>query len=76
MLNIKKLELLIEKLKNRNNKAFVFFENILNDFKNQAMKSDAIERLSNCFSITQYSNFNQEEEELLKEIISELDAKQ
>lgn len=68
----KKMEFLIKKLKIRNNQASTFFENVMEDLKDEELKSDAIERLSNCFSITQYSNFNKEEEDLLKEIISEL----
>lgn len=73
-MNTEKLELLIKKLKIRNNKSSVFFEKVLKDLKDEALRSAAIERLSSCYSITQYSNFNKEEETLLKDIIVSLES--
>lgn len=60
---------LITKLKNRNNKAYLFFEQLLSDAKNPDNSKEALERLSTSFAITQYANFTDEEEKLLNEII-------
>jgi hypothetical protein len=67
-----KLQQLIDKLKRRNNKAYVFFENIVQDLKEESTKQEGLNKLSRCFSIIQYANFNFEEEHLLSEILNEI----
>ena len=71
MENEKKLIELITKLKVRNNEAYKFFEELLIELKDEERKRDAIKKLSSCFAITQYADFNGEEEKLLSEIIDE-----
>lgn len=69
----KKIRLLIEKLKKRNNKSYEFFEGLLSLLKDKGTAGDAEQQLSTCFAITQYGNFTDDEERLLSEIIGELD---
>jgi len=67
-----KLQQLINKLKNRNNNAFQFFENIAHDLKDDTMRQEGLNKLASCFSITQYADFSFEEEQLLSEILNEI----
>ena len=64
----KKLSELVFILKKRDNKSFVFFEKILEELETKNAKQ-ALEKLKTCYSITQYSNFHYNEEQLLEEII-------
>ena len=63
---------LIRKLKARNNKAHEFFENLLIESGEAELSDAAKERLSSCYAITQYANFNDEEEKILSDIIENL----
>lgn len=63
---------LISSLKARNNSAYKFFESLCRESGNQELTSDAKQRLSSCYAITQYANFTDEEEKLLSDIIESL----
>jgi len=71
MKNEEKMAELIQKLKERNNRAYMFFEELLLELKDQSHSKEAMEKLTSCFAITQYANFTSEEEKLLSEIIEE-----
>lgn len=73
MKNKEKILKLIEKLKKRNNKSYEFFEDLAVRMDDDSTAADAERRLSTCYSITQYANFTNDEEELLSEIIEEID---
>ncbi len=66
---IQKLINLKLELKKRDNQAYVFFDTILKELEMTEKRNNAIEKLKNCFAITQYANFNYKEEQLLSEII-------
>lgn len=63
------LEVLILKLKNGNNNSYKFFQEIQHDLRSNDVE-EARARLRNCFSITQYANFNKEQSDLLSKAIS------
>lgn len=63
-----KLGILINKLKNRNNQAYVFFDNTLLNLNDDSKKKEALSNLLSSFSIVQYANFTNEEEELMTSI--------
>lgn len=67
-----KLQQLINKLKTRNNGAYEFFQNIDRKLNNDMTREEGLNDLANCFSITQYADFNIEEEQLLSEILSDV----
>ena len=69
MVSQEKLHKLISLLKERDSDTCMFFEQILKDLNNPKLHDDAIQRIANCFSITQYANFTNEEETLLENII-------
>jgi len=71
-MDITKLQQLIDKLKRRNNKAYQFFENIDRELRDDTTKQDGLNKLASCFSVTQYAEFNFEEEQLLSEILREI----
>jgi len=68
-MNTVKLQQLINKLKNRNNKSYQFFEAIACDLQDDTTRQEGLNKLTGCFSITQYADFNFEEEQLLSEIL-------
>jgi len=69
-----KLQMLIDKLKIRDNKAYEFFERIALDLTSERSKNEGLIKLKGCFAITQYADFTFEEEELLSEIIDEINS--
>ncbi len=56
-------------LKKRDNQAYIFFDTILIELETIDKRNNAIEKLRNCYAITQYANFNFKEEQLLGELI-------
>lgn len=64
-----KVIILNGELKKRENQAYVFFETILKELKIIEQRNCAIEKLRNCYAISQYANFNFKEEQLLNELI-------
>ncbi len=66
---IEKLINLKLQLEKRDNQAYVFFETVLKELELIDKKNIAIEKIKNCYAITQYANFNDKEEKLLDEII-------
>lgn len=75
MVDVRKIIEIMFILRKRNNNAYLFFENILVDLMKPEHRDDAIKRLANCYSISQYSNFTQEEEIILGEIIDKIEEK-
>lgn len=71
MKNEQKICELIKKLKERNNKAYIFFEILLEELKDENRSPQAIKKLNSSFAITQYGDFTNEEERLLSEIIED-----
>lgn len=71
-LNTVKFQQLISSLKNRNNESYQFFEVIAQELEDNKTEQQGLKKLANCFSVTQYANFNFEEEQLLSEIINEM----
>jgi hypothetical protein len=67
-----KLSELIRKLKDRDNHAYKFFEELLNELGDHSKQKDALKRLSSSFAITQYADFTSEEEKLLAEVINDI----
>jgi uncharacterized FlgJ-related protein len=66
-----KFRKLIDKLKSRDNKACMFFEQLMIELNEHSQRQEAVKKLCSCFSITQYADFTPEEEKLLSEIIAE-----
>ncbi len=64
-----KISLLEKKLENRKNDASVFFKKILIELEKLEDQKKIFDKLRNSYAITQYGNFNSEEEKLLGEII-------
>jgi len=63
------LKRLSAELQNRHNQSYVFFDTILKELNSIDKRDEAIDKLRNCYSITQYANFNHKEELLLDEIL-------
>ena len=63
-----KLEELVDKLKIRKNRSYIFFEKILINLPDEQRRNEMLSNLLSSFSIVQYANFNSEEEKLLSEI--------
>ena len=71
-----KLQQLIHRLKNRDNKAYKYFETIDRELKDDSTRQEGLNKLASCFSITQYADFNFEEEQLLSEILNSIASRQ
>lgn len=56
-------------LRKRGNAAHVFFDKILEELDQEDV-SEPIGKLKSCYSMTQYADFNSNEEKLLEEIIT------
>lgn len=72
MMDTRKIIDLVFKLKTRGNEAYLFFENVLVDLNDPEKRNDTIERLTSCYSITQYADLSVEEEEILEQIIDSI----
>ena len=66
---IEKLINLEFELKKRDNQAYIFFDTIIKELEIIDKRNNAIEKLKNCYAITQYANFNYREEQLLDELL-------
>jgi hypothetical protein len=66
---IEKLLNLKFELKERDNQAYIFFDTILKELETIDKRNNAIEKLRNCYAISQYANFNYKEEQILDEIL-------
>jgi hypothetical protein len=62
------LDVLIKNLKQSNNNAYVFFQNIKKELL-ENNEFSAIEKLKSSYSITQYSNFSFYQENILDKIL-------
>jgi hypothetical protein len=60
---------LINKLKERHNQSYKFFEGLLNELHDESKSTEAMPKLLSCYPITQYAGFTYEEENLLSQII-------
>ncbi len=65
---INKILSLVYILRERDQKSFVFFENILKELRNGNVNK-ALDTLLPCYVIVQYANFNSMEEKILSEIL-------
>lgn len=65
---INKILSLVYILRERDQKSFVFFENILKELRNGNVNK-ALDALLPCYVIVQYANFNSMEEKILSEIL-------
>lgn len=63
-----KLGELVGSLKKRDNPAFAFFQKIIEEISEGNLQI-ALDKIKSCYTITQYANFNHNEEVLLDEII-------
>lgn len=66
---IREVESLRDLLKKRNNSTYTFFEGILVSLESENSFGEAIDNLRSCYSITQYSDFNKSEEDILEKIV-------
>ncbi len=61
---------LTTRLKDRGNRAYKFFEQVLTELREEHTYAAAMEKLLTCFAITQYADFTPDEERLLSEVIN------